>query len=174
MRRLVGVLTLSAIAAVIGLLAVAVRSKVDAAGFVHRVTAGQKPPAPALNLPGLYGGSVSLAAYHGRPVVVNFWASWCGPCADEAPLLADLSRTDHGVVFVGVDIADTIDAGRAFAARYGLTYPDARAGTDYASNWGVTGQPETFVLDRRGRAIGWYPGPVDPAWLRSTIQRAAA
>jgi cytochrome c biogenesis protein CcmG, thiol:disulfide interchange protein DsbE len=175
MRRLGQVSIVALLAAVVVVLAVAVHNKVDSAGFVHEVNAGKLPAAPTLNLPGLFGGRVNLAAYRGRPVVVNFWASWCAPCEDEAPVMAQAAASDKplGVQFVGVDVADTIDAGRAFVARYGLSYPHARATTDYTTEWGVTGQPETFVLDRSGRAVAWYAGPVDPNWLSQAIQKAS-
>ncbi len=113
--------------------------------------------APALSLPRLdRPGTLSLASYRGKPVVVNFWASWCGPCADEAPYLESFWRQNRatGLVMVGVDANDYAGDARRFARKYGLTYPiihDAHGST--LGHWGVGGLPATFVLDRRGRVV---------------------
>jgi cytochrome c biogenesis protein CcmG/thiol:disulfide interchange protein DsbE len=175
-KRILQAAAVAVLAGLIAVLAISVRDKLGRDSFPKAVAAGKLPAAPALDLPGVDGGRVRLADYRGRPVVVNFWASWCAPCEDEAPLLREVARTERarGVAFVGVDVADVTDKARAFVRRYGLDYAHARASSSWATTWGVTGQPETFVLDGRGRAVAWFPGPIEPGALRAAIAKAAA
>lgn len=104
-------------------------------------------PAPAFTLPTLDGATLALAQLQGKPVLVNFWASWCTPCLQEHPLLMELARS--GVVIVGLNYKDDPEAARQWLARHGNPFTavaqdrDGRVGLD----WGVYGVPETFVLD---------------------------
>jgi cytochrome c biogenesis protein CcmG/thiol:disulfide interchange protein DsbE len=137
---------------------------------------GQDPfgsRAPAFELPRLQGGgSVALADFRGRPVVLNFWASWCVPCRDEAPVLASAQERwrDRGVVFLGIDTKDTRADALAFQAWYGMrsvSLADTR-GTLQAS-YGVLGFPETFFIGRDGTIVAKYIGPIDRATLDTNI-----
>ena len=135
-----------------------------------------RAPAPPLSAAPLNGGPrVTLASHRGKPVVLNFWASWCAPCEDEAPLLRQIAaeQMPKGVAFVGVNAKDTTDGATAFIARYRLGYPQVRGGST-ADTYGVSQFPETFVIDRQGRTVAWFPGEVEPDALRAAIERASA
>lgn len=128
---------------------------------------------PELSAVGTSGGEVALADFRGRPVVVNFWASWCPPCRAEARDLERVSRAyrDRGVVFLGVDIQDTEDEARRFLRDYDVTYPNLRDATNaLAVSYGVNGIPTTFFVDRDGRVAGSRTGPLDERRLVAQIE----
>ena len=128
---------------------------------------GGTPNAPAFELERLDGeGKLSLASLRGKPVVLNFWASWCGPCKDEAPLLqaAYEKWRGQGVAFVGIDVQDFRGDARAFVERYGITYPNVYDGKgSTVGRYGVTGFPETYFVDAQGRVRYRIAGPVESA-----------
>src|SRR5258708_6334910 len=112
--------------------------------------------APNFTLPVLGAASASfihLAALKGKPVILNFWASWCDACKEEAPLLQQTWQrvSKQGVVMIGIDFEDTAPAASRFLDHYAITYPnvaDTFNGTT-AIAYGVTGVPETFFIDPR-------------------------
>jgi cytochrome c biogenesis protein CcmG, thiol:disulfide interchange protein DsbE len=113
--------------------------------------------APNFSL-GMFDGStftLSEALGSGKPVVVNFWASWCGPCADEAPLLeAAARRYGDRFTFVGVNVQDRDDDARAFMRRYGITYPNGSGNAGPVSvQYGMRGVPETYFIAAEGRLV---------------------
>ncbi|MEW6421766.1 MAG: TlpA disulfide reductase family protein [Deinococcota bacterium] len=112
-------------------------------------------PAPEFTLTSLDGTQVSLASLRGRPVVLNFWASWCGPCREEAPLFRELSTRQsagQGLAVVGILFQETNEQNaRDFIREYALAYPSLRdPGIQTGINYGVSGIPETFFIDRDG------------------------
>ena len=129
-------------------------------------------PAPALRLPTLDGGTVDSADWEGEVVVVNFWASWCVPCREEAPELQAFAErwADRGVRLVGIVYNDGESEAAAFRDRYGLTYPqalDPRGRT--AIDFGVFGVPETYVIASDGTVRAKLLGAVDGATLERVV-----
>ena len=110
-------------------------------------------PAPALRLTALDGGTLDLAAYRGRPVLLNFWATWCGPCVREFPLLRrtlDRRRGD-GLVVVGVLVNDSASGARRFVREHGGTWPvGVDRGAKAAAAFKAVGLPETVFVRRDG------------------------
>jgi peroxiredoxin len=125
-------------------------------------------PAPALRLPGLDGGRVDLAALRGRPVVVNFWATWCEPCVREFPLLraaAAAHRADRLAV-VGVLSGDRPAAARAFVRRLDATWPvGLDPDTTTAAAWGAVGLPHTWFIHADGTLASHQLGELTQAGL---------
>jgi len=176
-RRLKGTAQLFALACVAGLLALLVWS------VVHQDHApGVGSVAPAFTLRRLGGpGRVSLASYRGKPVVLNFWASWCEPCKSEAAVLERdwASYRDRGVVFLGVDYHDLTSDARRFVSAHALTFPMLQDGSgSVTGRYGISQVPETYVLDRQGRVVAHLRGPItDPGFgvqFRDAIAKAAA
>jgi cytochrome c biogenesis protein CcmG, thiol:disulfide interchange protein DsbE len=140
----------------------------------HTVAKGE---APTFTLPRLDGrGDVRLASLRGKAVVLNFWASWCVPCKQEAGELADGWNRwrAHDVVFLGLDAQDFYGDARKFAKRYDITYPLVHDGSGkVVGDYGVSGFPETFFVDKRGRIVGDHvAGPVSRAILDRNIRLA--
>jgi cytochrome c biogenesis protein CcmG, thiol:disulfide interchange protein DsbE len=125
--------------------------------------------APASPLPRLEGGgNGSLADYRGRWVLVNFWASWCIPCREEAPALERFQRRHRnaGFTVLGIDSRDLSGDGRAFVRRFWLSYPQLRDGDGAnAHDFGTTGVPENFLVDPKGRVRLLVRGPVSDEYL---------
>jgi cytochrome c biogenesis protein CcmG/thiol:disulfide interchange protein DsbE len=135
---------------------------------------------PALASPGQAGASgdasgsrpVSLSQYQGRPLIVNFWASWCGPCQQETPLLAGFYQANGGrVAIVGVDSNDTTAKAIAFVKAKGVRYP---IGVDpalvTADAYGVSAFPQTFFLDSAHRVVDHVFGPLTRATLDEGVR----
>ncbi|MGI8774965.1 MAG: TlpA family protein disulfide reductase [Actinomycetota bacterium] len=126
------------------------------------------PPRPGDRAPDFSGPllegdrELALSELAGKPVVLNFWASWCEPCRDEAPMLKEAhERYGDRVEFLGVNIKDARTEALAFDEEFGLTYPDVRdEGGSIYSAYGLTGQPETFFIDAEGKIFEHVNGPL--------------
>ena len=137
---------------------------------------GDRPAAPDFMLDRLdEDGTLQLASLEGKAVVLNFWASWCIPCKEEAPYLEQVWRENRGrgLVVVGLDAKDFKADARRFAERFDLTFPLVYDGPgDTTGPYGVTGFPETFVIDREGRVVEAFAGPVDLDDVKDDFQAA--
>jgi cytochrome c biogenesis protein CcmG/thiol:disulfide interchange protein DsbE len=167
------------VALLIGLLAWQVVRTDQGKAIVGKVDEGQKPQAPVFELEQLDGAkTVSLADYRGKAVVLNFWASWCAPCKDEAPELESVWQRwrDKDVVIVGVDLQDFGTDAQRFVDRYDLSYPVLRDTQNWTwGRYGLSGLPETYFVDRQGRLVGEHvEGPVSAEELDRNIQIALA
>lgn len=119
-------------------------------------------------------GKLQLASLRGKVVVLNFWASWCYPCNQEAPTLqAAAKRYGKRVVVLGVDVNDPTSDARKFARKFKLTYPLVHDNHNVTSpKYGLTGLPETFFIDRSGKLVGHVAAAIDAADLRHGVEQA--
>jgi peroxiredoxin len=155
--------------ALVGLLTYGVIVRSPDQSIEAALAAGEHPPAPPLELATLDGaGTTSLADLRGKAVVLNYWASWCEPCREEAPALQafyDRAKDRAGTV-VGVDVKDVVPDANAFIEEFGLDYPMLRDRDGHTQReFGILAYPETIVIDPAGRIVALQRGPVDAAWL---------
>lgn len=130
-------------------------------------------PAPALSLPGLRGGTVSLNSLRGKVVVLNFWATWCSPCKSEMPMLQHWyhSMQRKGVVVLGVDQQESRKDVGPFVRQLHVTYPIALDTDGVASaRFDVAGLPTTLVIDRQGIVRSYKPGILDAPYLAAQLR----
>jgi thiol-disulfide isomerase/thioredoxin len=143
------------------------------------IPVAKRKPAPALTGTGLRGERIDLAALRGAPVVINFWASWCGPCQAEQPELerAAQQTRSKGVHFLGVNIRDGEASARSFLDDHNVSYPSLYdPAMSESVRFGVTPAttPSTFVLDGQGRVAVEIRGQAPPAGeLVRIIERVA-
>jgi cytochrome c biogenesis protein CcmG/thiol:disulfide interchange protein DsbE len=148
----------------------------------------QAPPleaglAPQFKLTTFDGQTLRLADLKGKAVVVNFWASWCVPCRDEAPALEAVWQKykDRGLLVLGVDYVDTEPEAKKFMQDFGITYPTGPdVGTVISSQYKITGVPETYFITREGkllsgkdatgRALGNYIGAIPESVLQPRVE----
>ncbi len=155
-----------AVCAVIGLLGFGLLSKGGA-----KISVGDR--APDKSLPVLGGpGRGSIADYRGRWVLVNLWASWCGPCRHEAPELDQFARRygKRGVRVLGINVQDNSADALAFLRDYDVRYRQLRSvGDERSAAFGSTGVPENFLVDPQGRLALIWRGPVDREFLEQEV-----
>lgn len=187
--RLAPVLTSLATVAFIALLVYGVTARAPNTSIDQRLADSKAAEPPPLALPLLAAGDpddprtakVARATADERarldelegPIVLNFWASWCAPCATEAPVLERAWKRHRNVLFLGVNQQDLTGDARDFLARHDVTFPSVRDRTDQTGrSWGLTGLPETFFLDARGKVVGHVIGAVDADKLEAGIRAA--
>lgn len=176
-------------ACLIGLLIYGVTAQSASRTLDEAIAQGGHPVAPQATrtLPVLSGGASaagssvanpggvgdSLAAYRGKVVVLNFWASWCVPCQTEAPLLErSQSRLQpHGGTVLGVTYLDASTDSQGFVREHHITYPNLRDTTgEFAHAYGTNQLPESFVIDREGKIVAISRGEIDQAFLDKAVK----
>ena len=127
-------------------------------------------PAPAIQLQALDGSAASLSAVHGRPVIVNFWATWCEPCKQEMPALQAEAASHPDLVVLGIDNVESAVKVKPFVDQLGIRFPilldeDGTAMERYQ----VTGLPTSFFIDRTGTLRSLYRGALTADTLRTSV-----
>ena len=177
-RRILPVIVALAGVGLVALLVYGVSHQAASRTLDELVATGHYPPAPnaSTRLPILGGdGMSSLSSLRGKVVVLNFWASWCQPCEQEAPLL---ERTESqlrriGGTVLGVTYLDASPDSRSFVRRYHLSYPNLRDNTgNFAHSYGTDQLPESFVIDRHGDIVAISRGEVDERFLNHAVALA--
>ena len=150
-------------------------------GFGLRARGEAQPssgPAAEFTITSFEGQKISPTELRGKVVVINFWASWCAPCRDEASFLQRTWQQykDRGVVFIGVDYVDSETAAKAYLKEFGITYfngPDI--GSEISQRYRIKGVPETYFVGKDGNLSGNALGPItrDSAYMteRQFIQK---
>ena len=137
----------------------------------------QERPAPEFTLETLDGDSITLSDFNGKVVMIDFWASWCPPCRQEAPSLAQVYKEyqDKGVEFIGISIWDRLNDAKDYDHVFGITYPTGldSKGTILV-DYSVRGIPEKVFIDAQGQLIAKFIGPSDVEGLRETLDRILA
>jgi cytochrome c biogenesis protein CcmG, thiol:disulfide interchange protein DsbE len=166
--RLYWPITLAA-AALVGLLAYGVTAAGPDTSLDESLARGKRVEAPVADLPKLgSAGAGSLADEKGKVVVLNVWASWCGPCQSEMPLLQRTHEkiASQGGVVLGIDTQEPPEDALDFLIEKKITFPSLRdRDREYGRKFGITGYPETFLIDRDGRIAALRRGPVTQEWL---------
>jgi cytochrome c biogenesis protein CcmG/thiol:disulfide interchange protein DsbE len=127
--------------------------------------------APGFALTTLDGEAVDLASLAGKPLVLNFWATWCQPCKLEHPNLLEGARRNPGVAFLGVLYGDTPEKAKRYLDRVGSAYPTlVDPGQRTAMDYGVGGVPETFFIDREGRIVKKLAQPLSATELQRQVE----
>ena len=174
MRRIVFLLPILIVAVLVAVFWIGLDPKRDKSVLPSALVG---KPAPAIDLPALNDGAarLSLEAFKGQLVAINFFASWCLPCRAEHPLLKQVSA-EFGVPVIGISWKDKPEASRAYIAELGDPY--AATGSDESGrtgiDFGITGIPETFLIDAKGVVRYRLAGPVTPDNLRSELAPAIA
>jgi peroxiredoxin len=136
-------------------------------------------PAPDFSLPVIHGGDsssrISLHALAGNVVVLDFWASWCKPCAAQSRILSEIAprHAAEKVMFVGINTSDNLERAESFAKAHDLPYPSVFDGGEVADAYGAQSLPTLVVIDPAGRIADVNVGVLGPAELEDAIQAAA-
>ena len=170
--RLYWPITLAA-AALIALLTYGIAANGSDTSIDQALADGKRVEAPVADLPKLGADGIgSLADQKGKVVVLNIWASWCPPCKTEMPLLQRTHEriASQGGMVLGIDTQDSHDAAMEFLREKQITFPSLRdRDREYGRKYGVTGYPETFLIDRDGKIAALKRGPITQEWLDEAL-----
>jgi DsbE subfamily thiol:disulfide oxidoreductase len=161
------------LALVLSMLALAACTRSSSPIGLHEVSI----PLPDLEGPTVQGGALDASALGGHVLVLNVWATWCGPCEKEQPALEQVARAyaAKGVRFVGLQYRDNRAAGKEWVRRFGVSYPSLEDPSgSYSDDLGFFGLPDTYVTDRSGTIRFAIYGQTDAQQLTETIDRALA
>jgi thiol-disulfide isomerase/thioredoxin len=164
------VIAVGAVCLAIGIYGITQQSDTGAApteeSLIPKFEAG---PAPAIVGTTLTGEPFDLATYRGTPVVVNFWASWCGPCRKELPAIAAFAKAHPEIAVVGVDYQDSTKEAKAFATERGANWPSVVDDGPIGAAYKVPGLPATFLIDAQGQLIDRILGEVTEEMLNARV-----
>jgi cytochrome c biogenesis protein CcmG, thiol:disulfide interchange protein DsbE len=141
---------------------------------VHRGAVGDRPRVADLELSDVNGRKLDLAGYRGQVLLLDFWATWCGPCREEIPHFVQFQDKyrEQGFRIVGIAMDDTTDPVRSFYEKYKMNYPVAMGSARVAERFGgILGLPVSILIGRDGRVRQRHVGQVDAAVLELEIQR---
>ena len=131
-------------------------------------------PAPDFSLTTFEGTTISMAEdLQGKPIVINFWASWCPPCRVEAPLIERTWRAykNRGLIFLGVNIQDRKEDALNYIREFDVTYPNGPdPNGEISIDYGVSGLPVTFFISRKGKVVRRWVGAIEKSVLISSIE----
>jgi cytochrome c biogenesis protein CcmG/thiol:disulfide interchange protein DsbE len=165
-------------ACLIGLLVYGITHQAASRTLDEAVAHGRHPsaPDPYRSLPALSGArDGELAAYRGQVVLLNFWASWCQPCEDEAPLLehAQSELVGHHATVLGVTYKDATPDSEGFVRRFHLSYPNLRdASGSFAGAYGTDQLPESFLINRQGNIVAISRGEIEQGFINRALTLA--
>jgi cytochrome c biogenesis protein CcmG/thiol:disulfide interchange protein DsbE len=170
-RKLGFVITVILSVGFLGLLAWGVLNKEPITGLSGITMVNR--PAPDFTLTTFGGKTISLKDFRGKPVVINFWASWCPPCRDEAPLIERTWRAykNRDLIFLGVNIQDRKEDALNYMREFDITYPNGPDPTgEITIDYGVSGLPVTFFVSRDGKVVRRWVGALEPSVLNRSIE----
>ncbi len=126
--------------------------------------------APAITGQTITGKPFDLADYAGKPIILNFWASWCGPCRREIPAIAAFAKSHPEIQVLGVDYQDDVADAAAFAKTHGATWPSVVDDGPIGSHYKVPGLPTTFLINRQGQIVERILGEVTEPLLDAHVK----
>lgn len=166
-------LALAGVASLFGLLVYGVVIETGGNKFDNAMASGDRLEAPVRELRLLNDDkTASIADFRGKVLLLNFWASWCEPCKQEAPAIERAARKykDQGLAVLGANVDDLSKDANAFIVKFGLTYPNLRySSSDATRDFGTRRMPETFVIDRDGNVAALKRMQIDDEWLGEVL-----